>query len=387
MPVGLTFRKSFSLPGGFRINLSKSGVGASWGVKGLRIGTGPRGSRLNAYIPGTGLGWTTSLGGGRGEASKRAEGGGGKKVDRPPAPAPSDDRPRAAQAVAEHEARLAWLVSAHKEASRPWDWAAIGAAPAPVPPTSVTRHEQAAQQALAAYQPSTAERVLGTEARAREALAAALEEARRRDRAENQAAFAQHDAELARWTWWHRLAQGLHDGDLDAYDAVFEHLSPFRELGALGSSFEATALSAWAGQVRFRANGREIIPAEALSLTRTGKLSSRKLGATRAAELYQDHVCSAVLRIAREALAVLPFELVLVHARTAALDTATGHDTEQTVVSAAFTREEMDKIDFSRIDPSDALERFPHAMSFSTRTGFAPVDEIGAEDLPVDHGG
>ena len=34
--MGFGFRKSIDLGGGFRINLSKSGVGYSWGVKGYR---------------------------------------------------------------------------------------------------------------------------------------------------------------------------------------------------------------------------------------------------------------------------------------------------------------------------------------------------------------
>ena len=40
-------RKSVSA-GPFRFNLSKSGVGVSVGVKGLRIGTGPRGHYIHA---------------------------------------------------------------------------------------------------------------------------------------------------------------------------------------------------------------------------------------------------------------------------------------------------------------------------------------------------
>lgn len=35
--MGINFRKSINLGGGFRINLSKSGIGYSWGVKGFRV--------------------------------------------------------------------------------------------------------------------------------------------------------------------------------------------------------------------------------------------------------------------------------------------------------------------------------------------------------------
>ena len=57
--MGLRFRKSINLGGGFKINLSKSGIGYSWGVKGYRItkkATG--GTRHTASIPGTGISYT-----------------------------------------------------------------------------------------------------------------------------------------------------------------------------------------------------------------------------------------------------------------------------------------------------------------------------------------
>jgi hypothetical protein len=45
--VGFSFRKSFNL-GPMRLNLSKSGIGVSAGVKGLRLSKGPRGTQLTA---------------------------------------------------------------------------------------------------------------------------------------------------------------------------------------------------------------------------------------------------------------------------------------------------------------------------------------------------
>lgn len=45
--MGWSYRRSVKL-GPVRLNFSKSGVGASVGIKGLRIGTGPRGTHLTA---------------------------------------------------------------------------------------------------------------------------------------------------------------------------------------------------------------------------------------------------------------------------------------------------------------------------------------------------
>jgi TM2 domain-containing membrane protein YozV len=59
------FRKSINLGGGVRLNLSKSGIGMSAGVKGFRVGIGPRGGRISASIPGTGIGYSTGFWGKR----------------------------------------------------------------------------------------------------------------------------------------------------------------------------------------------------------------------------------------------------------------------------------------------------------------------------------
>ena len=56
--MGLSFRKSVKLGGGTRLNISKSGIGISSGIKGLRVGVGPKGLRTTASIPGTGIRYT-----------------------------------------------------------------------------------------------------------------------------------------------------------------------------------------------------------------------------------------------------------------------------------------------------------------------------------------
>jgi hypothetical protein len=45
--MGWYLKKSFGF-GPLRLNLSKSGIGTSLGVKGLRVSTGPKGRQLNA---------------------------------------------------------------------------------------------------------------------------------------------------------------------------------------------------------------------------------------------------------------------------------------------------------------------------------------------------
>lgn len=54
--MGSRYRKRIDLPLGFRVNLSKSGVGYSWGTKTYRITKTANGSTRETYtLPGTGL--------------------------------------------------------------------------------------------------------------------------------------------------------------------------------------------------------------------------------------------------------------------------------------------------------------------------------------------
>ena len=57
--MALRYRKSFKVAPGVRINLSKSGVSTSLGVKGATVNLSKRGTRVTAGIPGTGISAST----------------------------------------------------------------------------------------------------------------------------------------------------------------------------------------------------------------------------------------------------------------------------------------------------------------------------------------
>lgn len=54
--MGMRFRKSINLGGGTKLNISKSGVGVSTGVKGFRKSVNTSGrTRTTVSVPGTGI--------------------------------------------------------------------------------------------------------------------------------------------------------------------------------------------------------------------------------------------------------------------------------------------------------------------------------------------
>ena len=61
--MGFRFRKSINLGGGMRINLSKSGVGYSFGTKGYRVTKTAKGrTRTTIGVPNTGLSYVKETG-------------------------------------------------------------------------------------------------------------------------------------------------------------------------------------------------------------------------------------------------------------------------------------------------------------------------------------
>ena len=72
--MGFRFRKSINLGGGFKVNLSKSGVGYSWGTKGVRFTKTAKGrKRTTLSVPGTGISYVTESGGNHKSTKKNAK--------------------------------------------------------------------------------------------------------------------------------------------------------------------------------------------------------------------------------------------------------------------------------------------------------------------------
>lgn len=60
--MNLRWRRFINIGGGIRANLSRAGIGWSWGIPGFRVGRGADGSNwISIGIPGTGLYFTKRL--------------------------------------------------------------------------------------------------------------------------------------------------------------------------------------------------------------------------------------------------------------------------------------------------------------------------------------
>jgi hypothetical protein len=133
-------------------------------------------------------------------------------------------------------------------------------------------------------------------------------------------------------------------------------------------------------------NGRDLIPHEIKSLTAAGKLAVKPMPKARFHEIYQDYVCACVLRLAREMLALLPIETVLLTATVDGIDLRIGHAAELPVLSMAVPRAVVERLDFEHLDPSAALENFPHRgdVSASKKSdAFVAIAPLRLEEIAI----
>ncbi|MCX7715467.1 MAG: DUF4236 domain-containing protein [Clostridia bacterium] len=246
------------------------------------------------------------------------------------------------------------------------NWSHINSIKEPFNPNEMGPRQVAAIRALDNFKPNLIQKVIKSGAERKKAsLAKAVEKAEAEDR-----------AEYEEWKNLNLLSQRILAGDIDAYFEVINEMNPLDDLLEYGSDFEFGADISTAMEVEFRVKSEQIVPTFSMSLTQTGKLSKKDLTKTAYYGLVQDYVCSCALRIARDMFALLPLEIVVIHAVDNVLNGETGHHENATILSVVFERDALNRLNFVNIDPSDAMNNFRYNMKFLKTSGFKPVERI-----------
>jgi hypothetical protein len=269
------------------------------------------------------------------------------------------------------------LTSMHRECSERIDWIAILEAPPPREPERNTHESFACRASLEVYTPGFFERLFGAEKK-RRLLEANLEAALAREAELFENARKRHEAALVEHREAATLARTVLAADVAAYARVIDETGCLEELDDLRCSVEARFPGAQFAHATVRADGRDLVPSEVKTLSAKGKLSAKEMPKARFWEIYQDFICGAALRVARELCAVLPLKGALIDVRAPLLNSATGHYEDTCVLSVYCPAEELDRINFSAADASSVVESFMHEMAFAKSKGMNAVDSIPA---------
>lgn len=282
--------------------------------------------------------------------------------------------------VEQFESYLATLVSVHTQPHARWDWQASATCAPPPRPERAAAREQAAVAARQSFTPGFFDRMFGRVPKLEAALDAATLTARQADEQEFQDAHTQWLQDYAVWEWERSVGQAVIAGNAEAYPVALEYAGAFREIEDYGSRVTVTARESGAVVLTIQICDPEIVPKELLSLTATGKQTSKAMPKGRYWDLYQDHVCSCAIRVASEVFATLPVARVIVNVGVEGINSATGHREVSTVLGVHLLRSTLAALDLRRIDPSDSMQNFSHRMKFSATKGFSPVEPITLQD-------
>ena len=224
------------------------------------------------------------------------------------------------------------------------------------------------------------DKLLGRAEAKRNALSQAVQNAFAQDEEEYQKSYRDYCQRHTDWNERRQLAASILQGDTQAYTDALVDFNPFADIGELGAAIEFKPHNAQLVEIRLTADGDRLIPDQIKSLTSTGKLSTKAMPKAQFYHVYLDFVSGVALRAGRELFAFLPVQAVLVNIQANLLNTRTGHQGLETILSVAMSRTIFNQLNFNRLDPSDAMENFPHRMDFRKTAGFGPVEPLDYEE-------
>jgi len=289
-------------------------------------------------------------------------------------------RQNAATEADEYANYVAVLASVHTDCSEPWNWRAVTMSRPPAEPIRHNPAETAARAALQAHSPSFIDKIFGGAKKQRTRLKEAVQRGVALDQQNYKAAMQNYHTRLNQWNYQIKLAPGVTSLSLDACRLALKYVGAFDELEGFGTRVTLDAITQNAATFGCIIEDQEIVPKEEVKLTAAGKLSTKEMAAGKYWALYQDHVASCAIRIAREAYAIIPIERVIVNIKVTRLDPSTGHMVRPTILAVHFTRRTLTQLNFAAIDPSESLKNFPHRMKFKKTTGFDPVEAMTSDE-------
>jgi hypothetical protein len=280
----------------------------------------------------------------------------------------------AQNAVREHEEYVQTLTSMHRSCRQTVDWQERVHAPAPVEPLHLNTHEIIAQQKLAQYQPSLLSRLMGQAGNERRALQEAVSAGWVRD----EHLFAEASAQYQRDLLLHeeaieaarRVAANDHAAMLQTV-ALFEPLAPIGPLGQRPAFLEL-APRTWA--VELTMNGTDVVPRDRARRLASGRIAIQEFPQHEYERLYRDYVCSASLRAARELLALLPLDELIVSAVDERVHPHTGEVVSRTMLTFRAPRQKMEYLNFYALDGPEAMQQFWHRADFGCTGTMTAMD-------------
>jgi hypothetical protein len=286
-------------------------------------------------------------------------------------------RSSAPELAARYEALFEQLTRAHCVKYERRDWGAI-AETGPVEP-AVRAHalEKKARRALTNYRPGIIDGLLGLQADKRRALAERVLDAAKKDadlygRAKRNADL--HNLDVA-------LAEPVAALDFGAIETALKAHIPARELAPILEGLGVDMPSAGRLVVHVDVLELDALPDESVRLNDAGRSVHALLTPTARREMHLANVCSVVLRVGLEVMAVVPIERLDLLARCALPGAKDGGEAEHhPILHVRLGHEALKAMDLRRLEPVSTVAALGARLDWEIGRGFAPIP---IEDLKL----
>lgn len=263
------------------------------------------------------------------------------------------------------------LVSVHNSVGKSWNWEKISKV-TPRKPKYASENEDIATKNLADYEPNFFARLFKLVEKKKEKLRKKIEYAQKEDRTCHKQKMVDYEYRKKKLG----VAEKIIAGDPEGFIEGLTLAEPFKDNPYIGSGISYDIQSPESVVVKVSVNTTEVVPDKLYSVLKSGKLSEKKTPQSRMNEIYLNHVCSSVLRVARETFAVLPVDTVLINATSQMLNLSTGYQEERCILSVYIPRETLNSLNLERIEPGAAMNNFSHNIDFKKTKGLLATSEL-----------
>ena len=283
--------------------------------------------------------------------------------------------------VSVYENHIDVICSIHKECSEVIDWESISDSKVPIKPELSSYNENLAREKSKSYKPNFFDKLFKRESKLRAELYSNIEKSIELDKIKNKQLKVDWENNKKQWNENIDFAKAVISGNYDKKIAILKQIDPFSEISNLGSNIDFFYNESGLFEVSIHVHGSDIIPKQKKALLQSGKLSSKTMTKGQFYEIYQDYVCSTVLRVANEVFSVFLDEMVIVTAVDDLLNSQTGHLELEPILSVAIPRKTLKSLNLELIDPSDSMNNFVFNMDFKKTLGFKKVSRIDCNSL------
>jgi len=283
------------------------------------------------------------------------------------------EREAARATVQSYNEYIEQMTSLHKSCSKSKQWKNS----IPSEPVRQPDYENEARRRFDNYSPGLFTRLLGRSEKVKAKLNEEINRSAKKDEQEYQRQLKDYKKRVEK----NKLAKRILNGDIEAYKELIKIANPFQKIANLGSNITIDINDPNVLEAVLNVHSDEVIPDELYSLRSNGTLSEKKLPKGKFYEIYQDYICSCVIRVARELFAILPINKVIVTAQDDLLDTKIGNKSLQPILSVYILKETLESMNMEYIDPSDSMVNFKHNMKFKKTKGFMPVKKLTLEEV------